>query len=75
MEAIVVGVPEIEARGSVPGKQVSGNGGGGGGGGGSVVGGGGEDRVVGKWDPLNFFFGSWRAGWVRRDSHPRRGLS
>ena len=31
----------------------------------------GEERVFGKWDPLEFFFGSLGAAWARlqRDSH------
>jgi len=68
VEEAVVGVPEVEARGSVPGQEipVSGNGGA------AMCG---EERVLRKRDPLDFVFGSLGVAWaglrarVQRDSH------
>ena len=70
MEGVGVGVPEIEAGGSVPCQKVPGGGGGGAWGGG---GGGGEERVFGEWEPFEFVFGSKRRApwlrWIQTDPH------
>lgn len=59
VEAAGVCVPEVEARGSVPGEEVAGNGGGGG------ACGGGEERVFGEWKPFEFVFGRAARAWFR----------